>query len=109
MVFQVFQNNFNILYVDGDKRIIAERLINQYNYHYPAKKLYKYINEYNSKEEIKNVFKGYFIDGFHNETYLQFIKEKGLVNLMCNYWNQVIYKEDQMNLNAQRRKQKPRF
>ncbi len=93
-MYQVFQNNFSILYVEGDKKMVAEYLICYQDDWYPSKKKYSYISEYNSKDEINRIFKGYFIDGFNNDSYMSFIKEKGLVNLMCNYWNNVIDKEN---------------
>ena len=90
MVYQVFHNSFYILYVEGDKRMIAENLINKY----PLTKKYKFVGEYTSKESINNKFNGYFIDGYNNESYTRFIKEKGLVKLMCIYWNDIIEKEE---------------
>lgn len=91
MTFQVFQRNFYILYVEGDKKSIAENLI--YDQQKLFKKMYKYIGEYYSKEIIYKDFSGYFIDGFNNNSYKLFIKQNGLVNLMSNYWNERIKKE----------------
>ena len=93
MVFQVFQSNFTILYVEGDKKMVAENLINKYNKNHPQHKIYNFIGEYQSKEKINKEFSGFFIDGYRNESYIKFIKENGLVKLMCDYWNQVIIKE----------------
>jgi len=91
MIFQVFQRNFYILYVEGDKKSIAENLICDQQKLF--KKIYKYVGEYYSKDIIYKEFSGYFIDGFDNNSYKLFIKEKGLVNLMSNYWNEKIEKE----------------
>jgi hypothetical protein len=99
MVFHVFKYNYNIIYVEGEKKMVAEQLLQQedykwdygYPYKIPAPRIY--IGEFVNKESIYHQFKGMFIDGFKYESYLSFIKSKGLVNLMTFYWDSVIEKQ----------------
>lgn len=107
MVYQVFKNNYYILYVEGDKKSISENLIYDKNSWYPSsEKIYKYVGEYYSKDIIYKKFVGCFIDGFNNDSYVSFIKKKGLVNLMSNYWNNVIEKERILAINSTYQKNK---
>ena len=87
MVFQVFQSHFNIMYVEGHNWFIAQQLL-------PTNQ-YKYIGEFLDKESIYNQFPCVFVDGFKYESYIKFIKSKGLVNLMKNYWDSVIEEQQQ--------------
>lgn len=99
MVFHVFKSKFNIIYVEGEKKMVAEQLLQQEDsksvngYPYKTPKTRIYIGEFVNKESIYQQFPGTFIDGFKYESYLTFIKSKGLVNLMTNFWNSVIEKE----------------
>jgi hypothetical protein len=90
MVLQVFQNKYSILYVEGGNKIVAKELINyqnKMNYHYPSKTVYfNYIGEYDNIDEIIKNFQGLFIDGIKNKAYKSFIKEKSLINIMKDYW-----------------------
>lgn len=101
MVFRVFKTKFNIIYVEGEKFTVAEQLLQQedsgYGYPYKTPEPRIYIGEFENKESIYKTFKGMFIDGCKYESYLTFIKNKGLVNLMANYWDSVIKKEETLN------------
>ena len=106
MVFQIFQSNYNIFYVEGEKWMIAEQLLNErfINYYpYINHKCGKYMGELSSKYEIQLKYKGMFIDGYKNESYIQYIRDKGLVKLMKNYWDKIIEKEKkEINENKQK-------
>jgi hypothetical protein len=46
----------------------------------------EYVGEYESKDSIYKSCNGCFVEGLDNAEYIQFIKRKGLVNLMARYW-----------------------
>jgi hypothetical protein len=105
MVFHVFKTNFNIIYVEGEKVMVAEQLLQEedsksgYGYPYKIQQHRIYIGEFVNKETIYKTFQGMFVDGFKYDSYLSFIKSKGLVNLMTNHWNSVIKKQEkELNL-----------
>lgn len=102
MVFQIFQSHFSIIYIEGDNQIIAHQLLQENNY----TNQYKYIGEFLDKESIYNQFPGIFIDGFKYDSYINFIKTKGLVNLMKNYWDSVIEQQHDDTSPAQKLKLK---
>lgn len=99
MVFHIFKTNFNIIYVEGEKEMVAEQLLQEEDSKSGYGYLYKtqpriYIGEFVNKESIYKTFPGMFVYGFEYEYYLTFIKSKGLVNLMTFYWNSLIEKQE---------------
>lgn len=82
-MFQVFKYPNVIVYVEGMTPLIAEALLKEYY----SDKCNEYTGEYCTKEEIYNDYKNCFIDGYTQDSYNSFIKEKaGYVKLMTKIY-----------------------
>jgi hypothetical protein len=86
MTFHLFKFRYCIIYVNGDKQMIAEKIIRELYTTEPG----QYLGECNSKKSIYEMADGFFIEEISNDIYNNYIKCKGLVKLMTDYWNKII-------------------
>jgi len=90
MKLQLFKFKYCCIYVEGEKPMIAEVLINKMYTTEPS----IYLGEFERLSEIYKVTDG-FVEGVSNQEYNNFIEQNGLVNLMSKYWDRFVKEHEE--------------